>query len=80
MQTRYSEEQQALRLELRSYFKELMTPEVVAEVIGKEGGPTFRRIIRQLGKDGILTLGWPEEHGGKNYTAVEQLILFEEAW
>jgi len=80
MQTRYSEKQQELRLELREYFKNLMTPEVVAEVIGKEGGETFRRIIRQLGEDGILTLGWPEEYGGKNYTALEQLILFEEAW
>lgn len=80
MQTRYSDEQQALRLELREYFQKLMTPEVVAQVIGCEGGPVFRKIIRQLGKDGILTLGWPEEYGGKNYTAVEQLILFEEAW
>lgn len=80
MQTRYSQKQQSLRLELRDYFRALMTPDVVAEVIGKEGGETFRTIIRQLGKDGILTLGWPEEYGGKNYTALEQLILFEEAW
>lgn len=80
MQTRYSKQQQALRLELRDYFRKLMTPEVVREVIGKEGGETFRRVIRQLGDDGILTLGWPQEYGGKNYTAVEQLILFEEAW
>ena len=80
MQTRYSQQQQELRLELRDYFTNLMTPEVVQEVIGKEGGPRFREIIRQLGRDGILTLGWPEEYGGKNYTALEQLILFEEAW
>ena len=80
MQTRYSPEQQALRLELRDYFKQLMTPEVVAETIGTEGGATFRRIIKQLGEDGILTLGWPAEYGGKDYTALEQLILFEEAW
>lgn len=80
MQTRYSQEQNDLRLELRAYFKKLMTPEVIAEVVGKEGGKVFRDIIRQLGSDGILTLGWPEEFGGKNYTALEQLILFEEAW
>ena len=80
MQTKYTAEQNELRLELREYFRDLMTPDVVKEVIGKEGGKTFRRVIRQLGKDGILTLGWPEEHGGKNYTAIEQLILFEEAW
>ena len=80
MNSRYNKQQLALRLELRAYFQKLMTPEVVAEVIGKEGGETFRRVIRQLGKDGILTLGWPKQYGGKDYTAVEQLILFEEAW
>lgn len=80
MNSRYNKQQLALRLELREYFQNLMTPEVVAEVIGKEGGETFRRLIRQLGKDGILTLGWPKQYGGKDYTAVEQLILFEEAW
>ena len=80
MQTRYSAEQTELRLELRDYFSKLMTPDVVAEVIGREGGTVFRDVIKQLGSDGVLTLGWPEQYGGKNYTAVEQLILFEEAW
>lgn len=80
MRTRYSSQQQTLRTELRDYFRGLMTPDKVAQVIGKEGGETFRQIIRQLGKDGILTLGWPKEYGGQNYTALEQLILFEEAW
>lgn len=80
MRTRYSTEQNDLRIELRAYFKTLMTPDVVAEVIGKEGGSVFRDIIKQLGSDGVLTLGWSEEFGGKNYTAIEQLILFEEAW
>jgi alkylation response protein AidB-like acyl-CoA dehydrogenase len=80
MDTRYNKEQRELRLELRNYFKKIMTPDVVAEVVGKEGGPRFREIIAKLGEDGILTLGWPEEYGGKNFTTVEQLILFEEAW
>jgi len=80
MDTRYSAEQRELRLELREYFQKLMTLEVQAKVVGKEGGPQFREIIEKLGEDGILTLGWPAEYGGKNYTTVEQLILFEEAW
>ncbi len=80
MDTRYSPEQTALRKELRDYFSSIMTPEKVSACIGKEGGPVFRGIIEKLGADNMLTLGWPKEYGGKNYTAVEQLILFEEAW
>lgn len=80
MDTRYSEEQIKLRKELRDYFTSIMTPEKLMTCIGKEGGPVYREIIQQLGKDGMLTLGWPEEYGGKNYGAVEQMILFEEAW
>ena len=80
MDTRYSEKQIELRKELRAYFTNIMTPEKVMACIGKEGGPIFRSIIEQLGKDGMLTLGWPEQYGGKNYGAVEQMILFEEAW
>lgn len=80
MDTRYSKEQIALRKELRDYFTGIMTPAKVSACIGKEGGPVFREIIQQLGRDGMLTLGWPAEYGGKDYGAIEQLILFEEAW
>lgn len=80
MDTRYNKNQEALRQELRDYFSSVMTPEKVSACIGKEGGPVFRGIIEQFGSDGMLTLGWPEAYGGKNYTAIEQLILFEEAW
>jgi hypothetical protein len=67
-------------MELRDYFSKLMTPAVVKRVVGKEGGSEFRGIIEQLGRDGILTMGWPKQYGGKDFTATEQLILFEEAW
>ncbi|CBL43882.1 acyl-CoA dehydrogenase family protein [gamma proteobacterium HdN1] len=80
METRYSPEQTALRKQLRDHFTQLMTPEKVAACMGKEGGPIFRGIVEQLGRDGMLTLGWPKAYGGKELTAVEQLILFEEAW
>lgn len=80
MDTRYSPEQTALRKQLRDYFSGIMTPERVAACMGKEGGPIFRGIVEKLGVDGMLTLGWPKAYGGKDYTAVEQLILFEEAW
>ena len=80
MDTRYSEQQNKLRQELRDYFTSIMTPEKVMACMGKEGGPVFRGIVEKLGQDKMLTLGWPEEFGGQNYGAVEQMILFEEAW
>lgn len=80
MDTRYSEKQRALRSELRDYFRRQVSPEMSAQLAGAEGGEEFRRVLRKLGEDGMLTLGWPEEYGGRNYGSAEQLILFEEAW
>lgn len=72
-------EQHELRLKVRDYFTELMTPELRQALRGKEGGDDYRRVIRQMGEDGWLAVGWPKEHGGQGYKATEQLIFFEEA-
>lgn len=72
-------EQHRLRLRVRDYFNGLMTPELRVELRGAEGGPLFRRLVRQMGADGWLAVGWPREHGGQGYAATEQLIFFEEA-
>ncbi len=72
-------EQRALRLEIRDYFSQLMTPELRQSLRGEEGGENFRKVVRQMGKDGWLAVGWPKEHGGQGYQATEQLIFFEEA-
>jgi hypothetical protein len=72
-------QQHRLRLQVRSYFNELMTPELRARLRGAEAGDEFRSLIRQMGRDGWLAVGWPKEHGGQGYAATEQLIFFEEA-
>lgn len=72
-------EQHALRRRVRDYFTALMTPELRAELRGAEGGEQYRRLVRQMGKDGWLAVGWPKEYGGQGYAATEQLIFFEEA-
>lgn len=72
-------EQHALRLKVRDYFQNLMTPELRAALRGMEGGDLYRDTIRKIGRDGWLALGWPKEHGGQGYAATEQLIFFEEA-
>jgi alkylation response protein AidB-like acyl-CoA dehydrogenase len=70
--------QKALRTKLRSYFDDLMTPEVSARVNGMEGGQEYREMIRQIGQDGWLGVGWPKEFGGGGMTMVEQMIFLEE--
>jgi alkylation response protein AidB-like acyl-CoA dehydrogenase len=75
----HTEEQKALRDELRAYFGELMTPEIRAGLSGLEGGPAYRDVIRRMGADGWLGVGWPTEYGGQGRTAIEQQIWFEEA-
>jgi alkylation response protein AidB-like acyl-CoA dehydrogenase len=75
----HTEEQKALRQELRAYFAELMTPEIRAGLSALEGGPAYRDVIRQMGADGWLGVGWPAEYGGQGRTAIEQQIWFEEA-
>lgn len=71
-------EQKSLRATLRRYFEQLMTPERRADLRGMEGGTTYREVIRQIGRDGWLGVGWPKEVGGGGLTMVEQLIFLEE--
>ena len=76
-----SAEQLALRDELQKYFAGLMTEDRVAR-LGKgehAGGPAFREIVRQMGADGWLGVGWRKEWGGQGFTPIEQLIFFEES-
>ena len=75
----YTPEQQALRKELREYFERLLTPEVRAE-LGEpgEGGKAFRRVVRQIGADGWLGVGWPKEYGGQGRPATDQFVFFDE--
>jgi alkylation response protein AidB-like acyl-CoA dehydrogenase len=72
-------DQQAQRKELREYFAAMLTPEVRAE-LGEsgEGKPLFRELVRRMGADGWLGLGWPKEFGGQGRPATDQFIMFDE--
>jgi alkylation response protein AidB-like acyl-CoA dehydrogenase len=76
----YSEAQEALRRELRSYYEQLLTPEVEAQLARSHGvGPEMRKVVRQMGEDGWLGIGWPKEYGGQGRSAIEQFIFFDES-
>ena len=82
MRFAYTPEQAALRDELRAYFARLIPPEVRAELgpnIGEHQGPMFRKLVKQMGADGWLGIGWPVEYGGQGRGPVEQYIFFDEA-
>jgi 3-oxocholest-4-en-26-oyl-CoA dehydrogenase alpha subunit len=74
-----TDEQTALRKEIREYFAALMTPELRAELgSAGEGNASFRSVVRQMGADGMLGMGWPKEFGGEGRGALDQFILFDE--
>jgi alkylation response protein AidB-like acyl-CoA dehydrogenase len=89
MRIALTDEQERLRRELRGYFAELVTPEVragLATATGdfREAGEfgdagVYKSVIRQIGQDGWLGIGWPEEYGGQNRSMMEQLIFTDEA-
>ncbi|WP_327375142.1 acyl-CoA dehydrogenase family protein [Streptomyces sp. NBC_01216] len=71
-----TEQQLRLRAELRSYFREVMPdgPPPSAD------GAAQRRLLRRIGDDGMLGLGWPEEYGGQGRGPAEQFVFFDEAY
>ncbi len=76
----YTDEQEKLRKELRAYYDELLTPEVVDSLSEAHGvGEAMRKVVRQMGADGWLGIGWPKEYGGQGRSAIEQFIFFDES-
>ncbi|WP_016884109.1 MULTISPECIES: acyl-CoA dehydrogenase family protein [unclassified Rhodococcus (in: high G+C Gram-positive bacteria)] len=74
-----TDEQRELQAELRRYFSGLISP-AEAEVMRTERhGSTYREVIRRMGKDGWLGVGWPVEFGGRGFGEIEQQIFVNEA-
>ena len=75
-----TDEQRQLQRDVRDYYKQLLTPEVRASLHGAGGvGPGMRKVVKQMGSDGWLGVGWPKEYGGRGFTPVEQFIWFDES-
>jgi alkylation response protein AidB-like acyl-CoA dehydrogenase len=81
-------EQVALKEELQGYFSELVTPEVKAGLSSATGhfgqgefgeAGVYKSVIKQLGTDGWLGIGWPQEYGGQDRSMVDQLIFTDVA-
>ncbi len=71
-------DQVALRDELRAYFEALVTPELSAR-LADDDHAAEREVVRRMGADGWLGVGWPTAYGGQGRSAIEQYLFFEEA-
>jgi 3-oxocholest-4-en-26-oyl-CoA dehydrogenase alpha subunit len=70
-----TERQRRLRAELRTYFRDLMPDGPQPAGSGRQ-----RALLRRIGADGWLGLGWPVEYGGQGRDADEQFVFFDEAY
>ncbi|MFE2518975.1 acyl-CoA dehydrogenase family protein [Streptomyces mirabilis] len=71
-----TERQQRLRAELRRYFRDLMPDgPPPADDPGRQ-----RALLRRIGADGLLGIGWPVAYGGQGRGADEQFVFFDEAY
>ena len=79
MELEPTEEQKALREELRAYFETLMTPEERDLLLVERHGEVYRDVVKRMGRDGWMGVGWPEEYGGRGFGEIEQQIFANEA-
>jgi hypothetical protein len=79
-----SPEQEALRAQLRAYYRDLFSQGDLRARLDAEwdqlGGPAFREAMGRMGKDGWLVIGWPKEFGGQGRSHLEQFIFWDETW
>jgi alkylation response protein AidB-like acyl-CoA dehydrogenase len=76
-------DQERLKAELKEYFADLVTPDIRAALSASTGefGDTdaYKAVIRRIGQDGWLGIGWPQEYGGQDRSMVDQLIFSDAA-
>jgi alkylation response protein AidB-like acyl-CoA dehydrogenase len=72
-------EQVTLRDELRAYFATLISAGERAAMLTERHGAVYREVVRRMGRDGWLGLGWPAEYGGRGLGQIEQQIFVDEA-
>jgi alkylation response protein AidB-like acyl-CoA dehydrogenase len=74
-----TDSQRALQAELRAYFAGLLTAEERTAMLRERHGGVYRDVVRRMGRDGWLGVGWPVEFGGRGLGQVEQQIFVNEA-
>jgi len=79
MDMELSDTQHALSLELREYFAGVLSTSDREAMLTERHGEVYRALVRRMGRDGWLGVGWPAEYGGRGFGTVEQQIFVNEA-
>jgi alkylation response protein AidB-like acyl-CoA dehydrogenase len=74
-----TDSQRAFRQEIRDYFAGLASRDDHVEMLTDRHGPAYHRIIKQMGSDKMMGVGWPTEYGGQGLGGIEQQIFANEA-
>ncbi|HEY2077636.1 MAG TPA: acyl-CoA dehydrogenase family protein [Streptosporangiaceae bacterium] len=74
-----TDSQLKLRDELRAYFAALISPAEREAMLTQRHGNIYRDVVRRMGRDGWLGVGWPVEYGGRGLGQIEQQIFVTEA-
>ncbi|WP_332644969.1 acyl-CoA dehydrogenase [Aeromicrobium sp.] len=74
-----TEEERAFKDEARDYLMSLVSDADRDEMRNNRHGPAYHRIIKQMGADGWMGVGWPKEYGGQGRGVIEQQVFVNEA-
>jgi 3-oxo-4-pregnene-20-carboxyl-CoA dehydrogenase beta subunit len=72
-------EQRQLQAELRQYFSNLISSDEMKAMEKDRHNEAYRAVIRRMGQDRKLGVGWPKEFGGLGFGPIEQSIFVNEA-
>jgi 3-oxo-4-pregnene-20-carboxyl-CoA dehydrogenase beta subunit len=79
MQLELTTEQAELQTTLREYFASVVTPAEADALLTTRHGDLYRDVVKRMGRDGWLGVGWPKEYGGHGFGGIEQQIFVNEA-
>src|SRR5580700_10458814 len=74
-----TDEQRGLQSELRAYFGTLIAPDEREQMLTDRHGAVYREVVRRMGREGWLGVGWPAEYGGRGLGQVEEQGFANEA-
>jgi len=79
MDFHFTPEQEAFRREIREFLDRNLTPETREEYdTTHTPGPLSKALLRKIGAQGWLGMGWPTDYGGQGRSMMDQLVFYEE--